>query len=577
MIGNRPTEWAATAIHDAFAAYHARFTATTHQAKARFEARDWLGIQADATERLAIYKAHLDAVLAAVRDGLGAHATDPSTWEEIRWLYGALIVDRDDCELAETFFNSVTRRVFSTVGVNDRVEYVFPDASPDDPKDDDATPIARRYARVRDTAELVGRILGDVPWRAPWRDLPGDVVHVAERIDTAVRAAWGEGAFHAVEMIESPFFRNKGAYLVGRLVRGQSVRPLVLALLHGAEGIYVDAVLLTSDEASIVFGFSWSYFLVDIARPRGAVDFLASIMPLKRIDELYTAIGYNKHGKTELYRSLVRHLRAPGATFEFAPGEQGLVMSVFTLPSLNVVFKVIRDAFGPPKRTTRRDVMDRYHLVFVRDRVGRLADAQEFEHLEFPRACFTAPLLRHLCEVAPSVVQVDGERVVIHHLYTERRVTPLNVYLREATADAARDALLDYGQAIKELAAANIFTGDMLHKNFGVSRHGRVIFYDYDELCLLTECTFRRLPEPSTLDEELAAEPWFYVGEHDVFPEEFAAFMVPDGELGELFRAAHGDLFTVEFWQGMQERLRRGEGPLYDVFPYHQTRRLRRP
>jgi isocitrate dehydrogenase kinase/phosphatase len=346
----------------------------------------------------------------------------------------------------------------------------------------------------------------------------------------------------------------------------------VIPLLHEPKGIYVDAVLLTSDEASIVFGFSWSYFLVDVARPRAVVDFLASIMPLKRIDELYTAIGYTKHGKTELYRSLVEHLQSPGASFEFAPGEQGLVMSVFTLPSLNVVFKIIRDAFGHPKRTTRRDVMDKYHLVFVRDRVGRLADAQEFEHLEFPRACFPEPLLRSLVDAAGSTVRAEGDRVVIRHLYTERRVTPLNIYLREATADAARDALLDYGLAIKELAAAGIFTGDMLHKNFGVSRHGRVIFYDYDELCLLTDCTFRHLPEPSTPDEEWSAEPWFYVSERDVFPEEFGAFMVPAGELGEDFLAAHHDLMTTEFWTRMQERQRAGE--LFDVFPYRPSRRL---
>jgi isocitrate dehydrogenase kinase/phosphatase len=266
-------------------------------------------------------------------------------------------------------------------------------------------------------------------------------------------------------------------------------------------------------------------------------------------------------------------MRAPGAQFEFAPGDQGLVMSVFTLPSLNVVFKIIKDTFGHPKRTTRRTVMEKYHLVFVHDRVGRLADAQEFEHLEFPRACFSEPLLEHLLAVAASTVRVEGDRVIIGHLYTERRVTPLNVYLRQATPEAAQEAILDYGCAIKELAAANIFTGDMLLKNFGVSRHGRVIFYDYDELCLLPECTFRHLPAPRSFEEELSAEPWFYVGDHDVFPEEFDKFMVPSGPLRELFLEVHGDIFTVELWQRMQDQQRSGE--LFDVFPYRESRRLR--
>jgi len=292
------------------------------------------------------------------------------------------------------------------------------------------------------------------------------------------------------------------------------------------------------------------------------------------VDELYNAIGYNKHGKTELYRTLVEHLRAPDARFEFAPGDQGLVMTVLTLPSLNVVFKIIKDRFGHPKRTTRRDVMAKYHLVFVRDRVGRLADAQEFEHLDLPRPCFSEELLAHLLAVAGATVRVEGERVIVRHVYTERRVIPLNVYLRDAASDAARAAVLDYGAAIKDLAAANIFTGDMLMKNFGVSRHGRVIFYDYDELSLLTDCVIRRIPVPTTLDEELAAEPWFHVGEMDVFPEEFGAFLVPAGGLRDVFLAAHGDLLTVEFWREMQARQRSGEMP--DVFPYPDARRLHR-
>jgi isocitrate dehydrogenase kinase/phosphatase len=333
----------------------------------------------------------------------------------------------------------------------------------------------------------------------------------------------------------------------------------------------VDAVLTTADEVSVVFGFSWSYFRVATSRPRALVEFLASIMPLKRIDELYTSIGYSKHGKTELYRGIVRHMRQEGATFEFAEGDEGLVMTVFVLAPLNVVFKIIKDTFGQPKTTTRRAVMAKYHLVFLRDRAGRLADAQEFERLEFSRRCFPEPLLAYLLETASESVRVEGDQVVLVHCYTERRVTPLNVWMRRADAWAARAAILDYGNAIKDLAGANIFTGDMLLKNFGVTRHGRVIFYDYDELALLTECNFRRMPLPPSLEAEMAAEPWFHVGEHDVFPEEFAVFLVPPGELRETFLRSHADLLGVDFWQGMQQRLAAGELP--DVFPYAQERR----
>ena len=298
-------------------------------------------------------------------------------------------------------------------------------------------------------------------------------------------------------------------------------------------------------------------------------------MPLKHTDELYTAVGHKKHGKTELFRALQRHLERPDAAFEPAEGDKGLVMSVFALPSFGLVFKVIRDSFGPAKTVTRRAVLDGYRLVFAHDRVGRLADAQEFEYLEFPRARFAAPVLDELLAAAPSAVAVAGDRVIVRHCYTERQVTPLNLYLGRASPAAARDAILDYGDAVKDLAAANIFAGDLLLKNFGVTRHGRVIFYDYDELCLLTDCRFRALPQARTVEDELAAEPWFYVGEWDVFPEEFLPFMLPPGGLRDAFLSRHRDLLTVAFWTDMQARQQAGE--IVNFSPYRPDRRLPRP
>jgi isocitrate dehydrogenase kinase/phosphatase len=568
--GNEATARAATAIADAFDDYRARFADITRGVRDRFERRDWHGTQDDAAARLALYRLHVVRALAEVRFELGSLATDVPTWQEVKWLHSALIVERDDCEIAETFFSSVTRRVFATVGVNSHVEYVLPEANPE-PRGDEA-PITRLYSLGQGAMPAVERLLSDLAWSVPYAHPEGDVQRVAQRIDEALRDAEIPIAGSTIEAITPVFFRNKGAYVIARVQRGDAWLPLVLPLLHGPDGIVVDAVLMTSDEVSIVFGFSWSYFFVDADRPRAIVEFLASIMPLKRVDELYNAIGFNKHGKTELYRSLVEHMTRTDARFDFAEGDEGLVMSVFTLPSLNVVFKIIKDRFGHPKRITRSGVLAKYHLVFVRDRVGRLADAQEFEHLAFPRRLFSDALLAHLSEVAPSIVRVEGDSVVIAHLYTERRVTPLNVFLRDAAPEAAADAILDYGAAIKDLAAANIFTGDMLLKNFGVSRHGRVIFYDYDELCLLTECNIRALPQPRNEEEEMAAEPWYFVGELDVFPEEFASFLVPGPPLRDVFLHSHADLLTVDYWREMQTRQRRGE--VVDVFPYKAARRL---
>ncbi|MEP7227950.1 MAG: bifunctional isocitrate dehydrogenase kinase/phosphatase [Gemmatimonadales bacterium] len=574
MNGNttlRPVSAAVASIHAAYQKYERGFEEITQRAQGRFERRDWSGAQADATERLALYKAHVDAAVADVHDILEDGVMERTVWAAMKSDHARGTADRSDAELAETFFNSVTRRVFSTVGVDPAIEYLHRSPSPPSPAD---PTIFDSYRAPAIDAALVRTILTRIPWAVPYAQLDRDAVLVAEHIDGRVRQTLNAPGPLELDMVRSVFYRNKGAYVVGRIRAGTEIIPLVLPLLHAERGIVVDAVLMTSDEASVVFGFSWTYFRVDAPRPRALVDFLGTIMPLKLVHELYTSIGYNKHGKTELYRSLMRHLEEPDARFAFVEGEEGMVMAVFTLPALNVVFKVIKDSFGAPKNTTRRAVMEKYHFVFVRDRVGRLADAQEFEHLEFPRRCFPDDLLEYLVRVAGATMRLEGDRVVVRHLYTERRVIPLNLFLKEANEAAAEDAVIDYGNAIKDLAAADIFTGDMLLKNFGVTRNGRVICYDYDELCLLSECCFRRIPEPASHEDELSAEPWFYVGEQDVFPEEFKAFLVPSGSLRKTFLAAHGNLLDTTFWQGVQRRLRAGE--VVDVFPYRRDARLQR-
>jgi isocitrate dehydrogenase kinase/phosphatase len=573
--GNRDVGEAAAgvaeAIGSAWERYLAGYEEITRRARQRFERRDWAGSQSDAAERLTLYRVHLDAAVADVRDILGDAVMERTLWTAVKTAHERRAAGRPDGELVRTFFNSVTRRIFSTVGVDDSIEYL-----------DSAAPVAdaaalealvTRVPAGRLDGDLVRRILRSYAWSVPYAQLTRDADLVARLLLETIGPV-PDGDTRTIEMLRPVFFRNKGAYLVGRIRDGQSLRPLVLPLIHAERGIVVDAVLTTENEASVVFGFSWSYFRVEVSHPRAMVDFLRSIMPYKRIDELYTAIGFSKHGKTELFRSLMRHLEEPEARFAFAEGDEGMVMAVFTLPAFNVVFKIIKDSFGAPKNTTRAAVMEKYHFVFVRDRVGRLADAQEFEHLDFPRRCFPEALLSYLLTVAAATVRVEGERVVVRHLYTERRVVPLNLYLRDAEPEAARDAVIDYGTAIKDLAAADIFTGDMLLKNFGVTRNGRVICYDYDELCLLSDCSFRRIPQPATIEEEFAAEPWFHVGELDIFPEEFQAFLVPPGPVRDTFLAAHGDLLDVEFWQGVQRRLAGGE--VVDVYPYRRSALLRR-
>jgi isocitrate dehydrogenase kinase/phosphatase len=560
---------AAHAIQAAFLAYHARFTQVTRRAKARFEAREWREAQGDAVERLTLYREIVNETVAAITALVGSNIRNAFFWHEIKAVHGKLTEGRQDTSLARTFFNSVTRRIFTTVGVDASIEYVDLVDQPELRQSGGQAPFWT-YRGGRSTADLVTDLFSSLPFRPEFSDLSRDAALAASTIDRHLEAAGR--TIESVEVLPPIFYRGTVAYVVGRICTPAGLVPLLFAFLHPEDGIVVDAVLLEEDEVSIVFSFTRAYFHVEVDRPQLTIAFLQSIMPRKPTDELFTAIGYNKHGKTVFYRNLMRHLAATEDRFEIAEGEPGLVMTVFALPSFNTVFKVIRDRFGQPKSTTREAVRERYELVFVHDRVGRLADAQEFEYLEFARSRFAPALLDELLSEARSSVRVENDRIIIRHLYTERRVTPLNMYLRSAAPDAGRAAIIDYGAAIKELAAANIFTGDMLLKNFGVTRHGRVIFYDYDELCLLTDCNFRLLPETDDPLLEMSAEPWFSVGERDVFPQEFRSFFVLPGALGEAFLERHADLLDVEFWRRMQARQNQGE--VLEVLPYRGERRL---
>lgn len=559
----------AVVVERAYAAYLRLFREITRRAARRHELHEWQGIQQDARDRLDLHGRFVTSAIAELRDELGVRGTSRPVWTEAKRAYAEAVGGRADRELAQTFFNSVTRRLFSTVGVDPSVEFV--DAEYDGPRPAAGAPVFTSYPPRESTAALVRSLLGDQ--RVANQPIDFDAAVIADIIDRHRGEAWGARPIAGVDLLDPVFYRNKGAYLIGRIRGGDRLLPLVIALVSDGARVVVDAVLLSEDEASIVFSFTRSYFHVDVEAPHDAIAFLKSIMPAKRVAELYIALGHDRHGKAELFRDLSRHLAVSTDRFEFADGDRGMVMVVFTLPSYDVVFKVIRDRFAHPKQTTRRQVLERYELVFRHDRAGRLVDAQEFEHLAFPRDRFGDELLAELRDETADTVTVDGDRVVIRHLYVERRVRPLNLYLREAAAAAGRAAVLDFGQTIKDLAATNIFPGDVLLKNFGVTRHGRVIFYDYDELAPLTDCNFRRMPEPRTLEEEMSAEPWFYVGPHDMFPEEFLPFLGLHGELREVFLEAHGDLFDADFWNRMQALHRAGE--IVDIFPYQEGRRLR--
>ncbi len=544
-----------------------RFGEITRRARRRFETRDWAEGQEDARDRILLYDVVVHETLREIRKQLAPDAL-PEDPARSRTAFAEWARGRNDAEVAETFYNSVIRRIFGTVGVDPAIEFVGDDV--DDPRPGPAP--WKEVSLGPGFDAVLSHVLDAVPLDAPWADRERDARRAARRLHDQLGpdAEWARAT---LQILRPVFYRNKAAYLVGRIVRDHETVPLVLALLHPDDGVTLDAVLTTSDDTSIVFGFTRSYLHADVGAPRPTFDFLRSIMPLKRVDEIYTAIGFNRHGKTEFYRTLRHHLSEPEVRFEFTPGKEGLVMIVFTLPGLNVVFKVIRDQFGHPKKTTPQRVKRNYGMIFVRDRVGRLADAQEYERLELPRERFDPAVLKELLDNAARTTSLEGDTVVIEHLYVERRVRPLDLYLDEVEPERARRATLQFGQAIKDLAAADIFPGDMLLKNFGVTRHGRVIFYDYDEVAPLTRCNFRRIPEAAYPEAEMDDSPHFYVGPDDVFPEEWRAFLGPAGPLRHTLHEVHPELLDPAWWRSMQDRQRAGE--VVDFFPYEEEQRLR--
>jgi isocitrate dehydrogenase kinase/phosphatase len=561
-----PGDRIAEIILESFDHYATDFAALTKRARSRFANRDWRGIQDDSAARLEMYNARVDAAVERLRAELGTAIEASESWQAARLVYSAAADRRADAEIARTFFSSITRRVLKTEGTDPAVEFT----------DDRSSPPAGEpdliHVAPAPLEEMLLVLLESVDLDAPWQNLERDVRLAALEIERSF-GLHGEG--HPVTKIEAypdPFIRGRAAYLVGSVTAGDLTLPLGVAIHHTTRGLILGAVLVEPDDISVLFSYTRSSFLVACDVPGRLVNYLRRLMPHRKPAELYTTIGFNKHGKTERYRDLRSHIEQSGERFEYARGVRGMVMIVFTLPGYDAVFKVIRDRFPYPKQTTRRQVMAKYRLVFRHDRAGRLIDAHEFEHMRFSRSQFNDGLLAELESAAARSVTVGDDIVTLHHVYVERKVIPLDIYLRESNPVKARAAIIDYGRAIKNLAMSDIFPGDMLLKNFGVTRSGRVVFYDYDELSRVTECNFREMPETSDPDREMSADPWFGVGENDIFPEEFRNFLGVRGELRDVLEQHHGDLFGVRFWQRVQDRVEAGE--VIEIFPYKRSRRL---
>lgn len=558
------TRECATYIYTAFSRYNLYFHAITQRARIRYLERDRHGSRRDAVQRIEIYGHCVDQAVTHLQERLHDQATSIDTWVAIKAHYEDIISPYLDAEFTRTFFSSISRRVLDIVGVNPHVEFAAGEENSLERRREYGG--FRTYTNTGSVWRIVHQVLCDYVQLGEFNNVIAASNLIASELNNACIQAGGNFSLQSLDVIKQVFYRDNRAYLVGRIHGIDYMLPLVIAIKNTDSGNVVDAVITDEDDVSIIFSFSRSYIHVDLDVVRDAVAFIKSLLPRKPISEIYTLLGRAKQGKTERYRDMFMHLQSSTDRFEDAAFDRGMVMVVFSLPNYPVVFKVIRDKFAYPKTTVRKDVINAYKLVFKRDRAGRLIDAQEFQHLKFHRDKFDPALLQELLDETENTVRLEGDDVVIDHLYVERKIRPLNQYLREVDRAKAERAVIDYGHALRDLAASNIFPGDLLLKNFGVTRHGRVIFYDYDELCLVTECNFRDMPKAATHEEEMNAGAWFYVGEFDVFPEQFPTFLGLDNDLLDVFGQHHGEILTAAYWNDLKARHLGGE--VIDILPY---------
>jgi len=582
----------AQALLEGFDRHYRLFRAESARAKHRFETQDWVGQQRAQRERIEFYDLRVREAVTRLEREFKASQQTHETWQQVKLHFIGLLVDHHQPELAESFFNSVTTKILHRSYFHNDFIFVRPAVSTEYIENENPDkPTYRVYYPAHQTMrDCVKRVVVDFNLQCTFDDLERDI----DRLQAAMLARFDHSRLRPnfqFQVLSSLFFRNKGAYIVGRIMNGFQEVPFALAVLHNEAGrLYLDAALFTEDEILILFSFARAYFMVDMEVPSAYVQFLRQMMPRKPRTELYNALGLAKQGKTLFYRDLLAHQRQSTDRFRIAPGIKGMVMLVFDQPSFPFVFKVIKDYYPPQKDTTREQIKGKYLLVKQHDRVGRMADTLEYSDVAFPLSRFEPELIEEIKKFAPSQLEIaasgsNGEpEVIIKHCYIERRMIPLNIYLQEAfdVLQVNRDdpraraqlnqAVVEYGNAIKDLVAANIFPGDMLWKNFGITRHGKVVFYDYDEIEYITDCNFRRVPEPRNEEEEMSGEVWYTVGPKDVFPETFGPFLLGNPMVRQEFLRHHQDLLDATFWQEHQSRIRAGH--VHDVFPYEASSRL---
>ena len=557
-------------ILEGFDKHYLAFRTNSQLAKSKFENSEYSGIRELLSERISFYDLRVKETSTVLDVKYGNEIKENLFWPEVKKAYIMLLTEHKQPELAESFFNSIATQVLDRIYFQNH-DYLFVRPSISTEYLDSKPPSYRvYYPRSLGLRMTLKTITRDVGLKGPWENIGRDIKLLIKKTIIILQGIQPTKDFQ-IHVMRSLFFRNKGAYMIGRIVSDGDPTGFAIPILKNKNGeLFLDTIVFRQESLGVLFSFSRAYFMADMEVPSAYVNFLKTIMPSKPTSELYTMLGLQKQGKTLFYRDLLHHLNNSSDKFVLAEGIKGLVMLVFNLPSFPYVFKIIKDK--RQKDVSREHILNRYQLVKHHDRVGRLADTWEYSNVDFPAERFDPELLSELKSHASNMFELIDNHVIIKHVYIERRMIPLNVFIEKANEEKVDRVIFEYGNAIKQLMSANIFPGDLLYKNFGLTKNGRVVFYDYDEIQYITECIFRSVPPANNPEDELSGEPWYSIGPNDVFPEEFETFLLSNQKTKKPFLKYHSELLNPDYWKMQQEKIKRGF--FEDVFPYSEEERF---
>lgn len=568
---------AARCILQEFDDYYLESRRIPEEVKRAFEQRDPARALELSKRRLSIYSEGVRGLAAEFQRVYPLLSQDTEFWEQVEEDYLPLVEGRYEEDLALAFAHSTRRMIFKDHWRPVKYSFGAARSSFGGPRQ-----VHRDVpAGPRLTRETVLEIFKLPGFSCPWRNVEAGAQAVADRVNSDLGLDGpGESAptMSMVQMVEAGFFRDRMAFLVGRIVMSDGrLVPLVLALVNLADGIVVDAVLTCEADAHNIFSSTLANFHVTNPYYHELAAFLHSILTRRALGLHYSTIGFNHVGKVTVMNEVRRELVASGEVFATAPGLRGTVAIAFSAPSSNYVLKVIRDEPTPQYKWDhfpgRDAVLAKYDDVHAINRTGSMLDNIVYRNLELDRSWFDPDLVEELLANAGGTVSAEGGTLVFRHLIAQARMVPLPVFLETASPEDAETVIVNLGWCIKNNAAGNIFNKDLDGRNYGVGRFLKVFLFDYDAVEVLTDVKIHTNTDRVEGEEDIPD--WFFEDGVIFLPEEIeVGLRVLENGLRRPFRAHHGDLATVRYWERMQNALGEGRVPPITVYPH--SRRLPR-